>query len=85
MRLKLSSKYIFVWVLVIESLAKLAHPDGIIFRISTLKRKLKSLELFRRKTYLNILDIARFLLDQFETSCSMHGYRWMYLKCKQCG
>jgi hypothetical protein len=64
----------------------LAHSDGVIISISTLKRKLKSLKLFRtRKNHPDLLNIACFILTRLETSEALHGYRWMHLKCRQSG
>ncbi|KAJ8318742.1 LOW QUALITY PROTEIN: hypothetical protein KUTeg_003833 [Tegillarca granosa] len=66
-------------------LAVLAHFDGIIISHSTLKRKLKSIGLFQRKKHSNLLDVACFILRQLDVSGSLHGYRWMHLKCKHSG
>ncbi|KAJ8299484.1 hypothetical protein KUTeg_023544, partial [Tegillarca granosa] len=68
-----------------EILAVLAHFDGIIISHSTLKRKLKSIGLFQRKNHSNLLDVACFILRQLDVSGSLHGYRWMHLKCKHSG
>ena len=51
--------------------------------MSTLKRKLKSLELYRRKSYSDIVDVFPALLSLRHLVLCMHGYRWMHLKCKQ--
>jgi hypothetical protein len=68
-----------------EILTLLANLDGLFISMSTLKRKLKSLGLFRRKKYSDLLDVADFIIAQLETSGALHGYRWMHLKCKQSG
>lgn len=68
-----------------EILALLANFDGNIISSSTLKRKLKSLGLFKRKNHSNLLDVACFILRQLNVSGALHGYRWMHLKCKHSG
>lgn len=68
-----------------EILSMLAQVHGVIISISTLKRKLKSAGLFRRKRHSDILDVASYILDQLNGSGALHGYRWMHLKCTQAG
>ncbi|XP_052105159.1 uncharacterized protein LOC127738093 [Mytilus californianus] len=53
--------------------------------MSTLKRRLRFLGLFRRKKYADLLEVAVFILQQQETSGKLRGYRWMHLKCIQSG
>lgn len=68
-----------------EILQLLAHSEGIIISMSTLKRKMKCLGLFRRKNHSDLLDVAAFILQQHESFGILHGYRWMHLKCVQAG
>ncbi|KAF7651773.1 hypothetical protein LDENG_00105740 [Lucifuga dentata] len=63
----------------------LSHIDGIVISLSTLRRHLKSLHLFRRKGRSDLLDIAVFLQDQLSRYGMLHGYKMMHLKCIQAG
>ena len=68
-----------------EILCLLAHSQRVVLSASTLKRKMKSLGLFRRKNHSDLLEVALYILKQQETSGALHGYRWMHLKCVQSG
>jgi len=68
-----------------EILSTLAHSRRIIMSVSTLKRRLKDMGLFRRKNYSDILEVALFIQNQQSSSGVLHGYRWMHLKCVQAG
>lgn len=68
-----------------EILEIFACSENIVMSISTLKRKLKSLGLFRRKHHSNLLEVAQYIMSEMETTGVLHGYRWMHLKCKQAG
>ena len=37
--------------------------------------------LFRRKNISNIENVAQFIEREIRLSGSLHGYRWMHLKC----
>lgn len=50
-----------------------------------LKRILKSCNLFRRKGYTSLDLVIDFIHEQLQTSGQLHGYRWMYTKCKENG
>ncbi|CAG9824029.1 unnamed protein product [Phaedon cochleariae] len=50
-----------------------------------LKRYLKQLNLYRRKNYTDLTIISDFIDQQILGSGSLHGYRWMHLKCLQNG
>ncbi|CAC5395296.1 unnamed protein product [Mytilus coruscus] len=63
----------------------LAHLNKLVISMSTLKRRLRFLGLFRRKKYADLLEVAVFILQQQETSGKLHGYRCMHLKCIQSG
>lgn len=49
--------------------------------ISTLRRHLKSLGLFRQKAQSDVLDVALFLQEQLNQHRMLHGYKFMHLKC----
>ena len=68
-----------------EILCFLAVVDSIIISRSTLKRKLRRLRLYRRRNYSNICDVALFIFNELQNSGQLHGYRWMFQKCKQSG
>lgn len=50
-----------------------------------LKRILKSSNLFRRKGYTCLRRVIAFIQENLQTSGQLHGYRWMYSKCKEYG
>ncbi|KAK1154813.1 hypothetical protein AOXY_G27781 [Acipenser oxyrinchus oxyrinchus] len=75
-RLGLSHKHI---------LECLAHLDGIIVSIRTLKRYMKRAKLFRRKNKSDVLEVVLYLMGEIEHSGQLHGYRIMHLKCIQGG
>ncbi|CAG9820121.1 unnamed protein product [Phaedon cochleariae] len=66
-----------------EILASLALNHDINISLSTLKRKLHKLGLFRRKNFTDILEIQQFIIKNTKTHGQLHGYRWMHLKCLQ--
>ena len=68
-----------------EILCSLAVNHGIIISLRTLKRLLSRQNLFRRKQYTDIIDVALFIYKQLRGSGCMHGYRWMHQKCVQKG
>lgn len=68
-----------------EILAFLNIVHHIVISHTTLKRILKKYNLYRRKRYSNIDDVAKFLEQQISKSGQLHGYRWMHLKCIQNG
>ena len=53
--------------------------------MSSLKRQLKCLGLFRRKYYTDVLEVTSFILENFSGSAQNHGYKIMHLKCLQNG
>ena len=53
--------------------------------MSTLRRHLKSLGLFRRKAQSDVLQVALFLQEQLNQYGMPHGYKFMHLKCIQAG
>lgn len=59
--------------------------DCIQISMSTLRRRLKLLGLFRRKAQSDLLEVALFLHEQLNQYGILHGYRFMHLKCIQAG
>lgn len=68
-----------------EILTMLAHKHQIIISIRTLKRLMQEMSLCRRKKQSDLLEVASFIERQITKSGSLHGYRWMYQKCRQEG
>ncbi len=68
-----------------EIVLSLSHIDGISISLSTLRRHLRTLRLFRRKVHSDLLDIAMFLQDQLDIYGMLHGYKMMHLKCIHSG
>ena len=64
-----------------EILSFLALSHHVIISISTLKRKLRSMRLSRKKDFSDLLDVALFITQELESSGQLHGYRWMHQKC----
>ncbi|KAK7944642.1 hypothetical protein WMY93_000370 [Mugilogobius chulae] len=64
--------------------AFLAH-DGYNMSLSTLRRRLSDLGLFRRTAHTDLLDVAVFIQEQLEHYGMLHGYRLMHLRCIQAG
>ena len=50
-----------------------------------LKRILKLCRLFRRKGYTHLDQVITFIHEQLQASGQLHGYRWMFTKCKENG
>ena len=63
----------------------LAVINGIVMSMSSLKRQLKRLGLFRRKYYTDVLEVASFILENLSGSAQNHGYKIMHLRCLQNG
>ena len=59
--------------------------DGFQISMSTLRRRLKLLGLFRRKAQSDLREVAPFLQEQLNQYGMLHGYRFMHLKCIQAG
>ncbi|XP_051939858.1 uncharacterized protein LOC127613013 [Hippocampus zosterae] len=57
------------------------------FQISErhLKRVLNQRGLFRRKTFNDLAVLVDFIRNQLQHSGQLHGYRWMYSKCREYG
>lgn len=63
----------------------LSVKHRIILSLKTLKRILKKNGLFRRKLFDNLAETIQFIRDELQGSGALHGYRWMYTKCKERG
>lgn len=50
-----------------------------------LKRILCAKGLSRRKEYSELVDLIEFVSHQLQYSGQLHGYRWMYSKCRESG
>ncbi len=68
-----------------EILEYMAYIHNDVFSLRTLKRLLKRRSLFRRKNMSDLVDVANFIVEQYETNGQLHGYRWMHQKCLQHG
>ena len=68
-----------------EILNCLAYSHGIIISLRTLRRSLKSMNLYRRKFKSDIVDVAVFVESQLQKHGQLHGYKLMHLKCIQNG
>ncbi|XP_063971427.1 uncharacterized protein LOC135158071 [Lytechinus pictus] len=60
----------------------LATECGIVISFRHLKRLLRQHGLSRRKNYSDIGEVVDFILKQVEGSGRLHGYRWMFEKCR---
>lgn len=56
-----------------EIVLSLSNIDGITISLSTLRRHLRTLRLFRSKAHSDLLDVAMFLQDQLDTHGMLHG------------
>ncbi|XP_041860347.1 uncharacterized protein LOC121652712 [Melanotaenia boesemani] len=56
-----------------------------ILSLRTLKRILKQNGLFRRIHFDTLEETVGFIREQLQGSGALHGYRWMYAKCKENG
>lgn len=68
-----------------EILFNLAILHGIKISMKTLKRRLKDLNLWRRKNYTDMNVVINRLADDVKGYGQLHGYRWQYSKCIQSG
>ncbi|KAK2810384.1 hypothetical protein Q5P01_000407 [Channa striata] len=50
-----------------------------------LKRILRARGYSRRKAYSDLADMVDFIRNQLQNSGQLHGYRWMYVKCRKHG
>lgn len=68
-----------------EILAVILLQHNVIMSERTLKRIMHRLNLFRRKHFSPIMDVADYIFELLNTSSQLHGYRWIHLKCLQRG
>ena len=77
--------YFHVGLNYIEILGALAINHRIVISMRTLKRSLSRQNLFGRRLYTDIVELAVFIHEQIHGSGTQHGYRWVHLKCRQAG
>jgi hypothetical protein len=68
-----------------EICACLASVHGYIVSLRTVKRVLRREQLFRRRNYSDVVEVALFVLKELESSGQLLGYKTMHLKCLQNG
>lgn len=68
-----------------EILVQLALHHDTYISLKTLKRKLKTLNLFRRKEKTDLETLVLYLQEELRASGQMHGYKWMHAKCVERG
>ncbi|XDV31020.1 hypothetical protein PO909_033797 [Leuciscus waleckii] len=68
-----------------EMQAVLSSRHGFYISERHLKRILRERGLFRRKNYSSLVDLIDFIRNQLQFSGQIHGYRWMYAKCREKG
>lgn len=61
------------------------NVDGLNTSMSSLRRHLESLGLFRRRAQSDVLDVTLFLQEQLNQHGTLHGYKFMHSKCIQTG
>lgn len=67
----------------IEIISCLSLNHGINLSDRHLRRILKKMNLYRRKSYTDILTVARFIEENVANHNQLHGYKWIHLKCLQ--
>lgn len=68
-----------------DILTALAQFNGAVLSLRHLKRILKCLRLSRRHQYSEVGQVIDFIEKQLEGSGKLHGYRWMFERCKSEG
>ena len=63
-----------------EILKYLSHMHGDNFSFHTLKRLLHQKGLFRCKAFSDLLDVARFIVQEYDGNEQLHGYKWLHQK-----
>jgi hypothetical protein len=64
-----------------EIIKHLSHLHGDNFSLRTLKRLLHRKGFFRRKAFSDLLDVASFIIQEYDGNGQLHGYKWMHQKC----
>ena len=59
--------------------------QNIVMSMRTLRRRLKNLNLYRRKNKSDILEVALFIFSELQEYGQLHGYTLTHLKCMQHG
>ncbi|KAK1172320.1 hypothetical protein AOXY_G4861 [Acipenser oxyrinchus oxyrinchus] len=77
--------YFHLWLKYKDIVSVLYTRHGYVISERHLKRISKSRRLFRRKGYTEIEEVINFIHAQLQTSGQLHGYRWMYAKCRENG
>lgn len=68
-----------------EILAFLYLRHNMVMSLSTLKRKLRSMKLDRKKHFSSLSTVIDFIQAQLKTSGQLCGYRWIHQRCIQNG
>ena len=68
-----------------QEILHLMAYHGHILSMRTLKRRLAKLNLYRRRNYSNILDVALFIIEKVTEPGFSNGYRWMHKMCLKNG
>ncbi len=68
-----------------EIRAVLSTRHGFYVSEKHLKRILREKGLSRRKSYSALVDLVDFISHQLQYSGQLHGYQWMYTKCRDRG
>lgn len=76
--------YLFNLGLTQSEMLRVLADYGFIISARHLRRLLCSLSL-RRRSSSDISDVIRFINAQIKSSGMLHGYRWMWEKCKAHG
>ncbi|KAL7397988.1 hypothetical protein ABVT39_002719 [Epinephelus coioides] len=63
----------------------LASEHGFHVSERHLKRLLNARGHFRRKTFCDVAVLIEFISNQIQYSGQLHGYRWMFAKCREHG
>lgn len=74
-------EYFTVGLSYAEILLYLATEHDFVISLKTLKRKLRSLNLFRRKNFTSLDVLIPFLCHEVEQSGMLHGYKWLHQRC----
>ena len=78
-------RYLFNLGLTQSEMLGVLAGHGFIISARHLRRLLASLSLRRRGCNSDIADVIRFISEEIKSSGMLHGYRWMWEKCKEHG
>lgn len=68
-----------------DNLTALASRHGLVISRNSLLRILKDNRLSRRKNYADLGAVIDFIQEHLQGPGKMHGYRWMFTKCRENG